>query len=99
MRSIEVTVKISEDELARAASLQLGMLKATETGGPVFHPRSEAVSAAIGHVVRAVEKFDRDQYSPGEAAAATALFEAGKRLRRAVSEEQKIKSVKGQFHV
>jgi hypothetical protein len=99
MRSIDISVKVTDEELARAASLHLGMLRPNATGGPAFHPRSEAVSAAIGHVVRAVEKFDRDQYSPGAGAAATALFEAGKRLRRAVSEEQKIKSMKGQFHV
>jgi hypothetical protein len=99
MRSIEITVKVTDEELARAASLHLGMLRANATGGPAFHPRSDAVNTAIQHVVRAVEKYDQDQYSPGANAAATALFEAGKRLRKAASEEQKIKSMKGQFHV
>lgn len=109
MTSVQIVVNVSAEDLERVAREQLGLVPpatrkraprpAPILPGPAFHAHSEAVRAAIDHVIRATEKYDRDQYTNGEASAATALFEAGKRLRRAVAEERKAKSQKGAFNV
>lgn len=101
MKMIAVTANISREELERIARQELGLAKLQQPAAPIvaFHRHSDAVTAAIQHVIRATEKFDRDQYSPGEASAATALFEAGKRLRTAFHDEVKAKSIEGKFHV
>lgn len=107
MTTVQIVVNVSSEDLERIAREQLGLIaqsEATRRAASVlvasdFHPRSEAVNAAINHVIRATEKFDQDQYTNGEASAATALFEAGKRLRKAMAGEQSAKSQKGVFHV
>lgn len=100
MTMVQIVVNVTAAELERIACEQLGLVKA---GEPVlrvaYHPSSEAVAQAIAHVIRAVGKFDRDQYTNGEASAATALFEAGKRLRKAVAEAQTARTQKGALHV
>jgi hypothetical protein len=106
---VTVSVDISAADLERIAREQLGLERpgpktrvqtpAPALSGPIFDPRSSAVAAAISHVIRATDKFNQDQYSPGEASAATALFEAGKRLKKAVSEERHAKSKRGVFNV
>lgn len=104
---VTITVDISAQELERLAREQLGMERpkpcaqapAPTLLGPALHPASEAVRFAIGHVIRATDKLDQARYSPGEAAAMTALLEAGKRLKKAAHEERKTKSQKGVFNV
>ena len=100
MTTVQLSINISAEDLERIARDQLGLVSPKETQLRVaYHPRSEAVAHAIAYVIRAVEKLDRDQYTHGEASAVTALFEAGKRLRKAVAGEQNARTQKGSFHV
>jgi hypothetical protein len=98
----KIAIEVPVSEIARAAE-QLGLVRAiavpSEALEPSFYRRAEGVNAAITHVVRATERFERDQYTQAEHHAATALFEAAKRLRKAVHEEHKSKQHKGNFRV
>lgn len=92
MKSVELTVRVSPSELLKAATreltrqdaeapFQLAELMASQR-------RSAALSSALDHVIRATNRYDRDQYSIGEGSAATALFEACKRLRKVLKDEK-----------
>lgn len=103
MKTVSVMVDIPVGDLMRIAKQELGMEPVAPIPDaamdPSFYRRTVATNSAIQHVIRATEKFDRDQYSPGEGSATTALFEAAKRLRKAFNEETSAKSIKGKFHV
>ena len=105
MNKVTLTINIPADQLKAIAMSELGLTdaaaKPADTGlpGVAANRRPDAVRMAIDHVIRATAKFDSDQYSNGYASAATALFEAGKRLRAGGAEETKTTSAKGTFHV
>lgn len=87
-----VSVRVSREELERIARLELGLVPPHSPILPLA--RSQAVQVAIQHVIRAVNRFDQDQYSQNQVSAATALFEAGKRLRKAIRDEQTYKGTR-----
>ena len=104
---ITISVDINAQQLEQIAREQLGMVlpqpntevPAPTYVGPAFHPATEAVRFAIGHVIRATDKLDQARYSQGEGGAITALLEAGKRLKKAAQDEHKAKSRKGVLNV
>jgi hypothetical protein len=107
MTEVQIIVNVSAEELIRIAREQLGLVpkqEAVKQTAPTmvrsdFTGSSDAVVSAIAHVIRATEKYDQDQYTNGVASAATALFEAGKRLRKVIAEEQTTRTTKGRSHV